>query len=235
MIIEHHEAIRHALKKFNQSYLSEHNILFGGGTRIALELDEYRTSIDIDFLCPNKESYRAVRSQATSNSLGNLLSTPLTFVREIRMDRDAVRTVIESKGRKIKLEIVAFDNYNLKAAKELKWGVPIIDTDSCFITKLLANADRYREPVKKDIIDLIKMYKAWGTPGDFVWDEVDSHYGSAGEKSLLDALDMVCDKPDVLNTTFDVCKISTDEAENILQVAHEWRHHIINNESSLTP
>ncbi|GAB7225145.1 hypothetical protein VoSk93_43660 [Vibrio owensii] len=46
---------------------------FGGGTRIALELDEFRESIDIDFLCPNKDSYRSVRQEVMNVTLGNLV------------------------------------------------------------------------------------------------------------------------------------------------------------------
>ena len=45
----HHQLIRTALENFNHDFLAQHRILFGGGTRIALELSEYRESIDIDF------------------------------------------------------------------------------------------------------------------------------------------------------------------------------------------
>ncbi|WP_322543705.1 nucleotidyl transferase AbiEii/AbiGii toxin family protein [Pantoea eucrina] len=31
-------------------------MFFGGGTRIALEINEYRESIDVDFLCPDRAS-----------------------------------------------------------------------------------------------------------------------------------------------------------------------------------
>ena len=44
----HHQLIEQLLQGFNHEYLGSHNILFGGGTRIALELKEYRTSVDID-------------------------------------------------------------------------------------------------------------------------------------------------------------------------------------------
>jgi len=66
----HHQLIEQLLQGFNHEYLGSHNILFGGGTRIALELKEYRTSVDIDFLCANAEAYRAVRRQVTSQSRG---------------------------------------------------------------------------------------------------------------------------------------------------------------------
>ncbi|MEH8021221.1 nucleotidyl transferase AbiEii/AbiGii toxin family protein [Rheinheimera metallidurans] len=72
------------MKNFNSDYLKQHNILFGGGTRIALEINEYRESVDIDFLCGDKAAFRAVRQQVTSNSLGNLVNTPFSYARDIR-------------------------------------------------------------------------------------------------------------------------------------------------------
>lgn len=49
----HHQRIFQVLQKFNATYLAEHSILFGGGTRIALKIEEYRESIDIDFFAPH--------------------------------------------------------------------------------------------------------------------------------------------------------------------------------------
>jgi hypothetical protein len=144
-------------------YLSANGIFFGGGTRIALELDEFRESVGIDFLCADAESYRAVRSQVSSNSLGNLLKSDsaLEFARQIRADRDAVRTFVLLGGNKpIKLEFIRFDDYGLgKQSTPLLGSIPCIDHDSCFMTKLLTNADRYSDPNKKDIVDLCVMAK----------------------------------------------------------------------------
>lgn len=43
---------------------------FVGGTRISMELDGYRESVDIDFLSPDKASYRSVRETVTERNLG---------------------------------------------------------------------------------------------------------------------------------------------------------------------
>lgn len=45
---QHHRLIARALENFNADYLRANRILFGGGTRIALELGEFRESVDID-------------------------------------------------------------------------------------------------------------------------------------------------------------------------------------------
>lgn len=86
----HHQRIFQVLQKFNATYLAEHSILFGGGTRIALEIEEYRESIDIDFFCATPKAYRAVREHIGDRSIGALLNEgeTISFVRDIRSDRD---------------------------------------------------------------------------------------------------------------------------------------------------
>ncbi len=68
--IEHNNKIFETLNNFNAQFLSENNIYFGGGTRLALELNVFSESIDIDLLHPTIESYRAVRNTLLSNRLG---------------------------------------------------------------------------------------------------------------------------------------------------------------------
>lgn len=68
-----HRTIAQLLEKFDDTFFQTHGILFGGGTRISMELDEYRESVDIDFFCRGADSYRAVRSEVASNGLGSLL------------------------------------------------------------------------------------------------------------------------------------------------------------------
>ncbi len=175
----HHQHIMQVLKAFDAAYLRQHKIFFGGGTRISMELEEYRESVDIDFLCPNIHAYKAVRSQVLSNSLGALLQLPekLVFLRDVRADRDAVRAFVRSEGRPIKLEFIHFDNYKLQPHPGGHFPVPAIDRDACFLTKLLANADRYADRDKKDIFDLCMMHEHWGDISAEVWQQVDEKYG----------------------------------------------------------
>ena len=55
----HHNRILQVLQAFDPSVLSEAKCYFGGGTAIVLQLEEYRESVDIDFLCSDIEAYRA--------------------------------------------------------------------------------------------------------------------------------------------------------------------------------
>lgn len=91
------------MNNFNADFFLRNNIYFGGGTRIALEINEFRESIDIDFLCPDRASYRAVREEVNNVSLGNLVKTEFTYLREISFNREGVRTFIMTDDKKIKL------------------------------------------------------------------------------------------------------------------------------------
>ncbi|XKM13668.1 nucleotidyl transferase AbiEii/AbiGii toxin family protein [Orbaceae bacterium ac157xtp] len=160
--LAHHQKIFNILNNFNVSFLADHGIYFGGGTRIALELHEFRESIDIDLLCPTIESYRAVRNTVTSASLGSLVKAEFDYLREISFDRYAVRVFIKDVPKPIKLEIVSFEKYHLTGKQDSLFPIPYLDVESCFYTKLLANADRATQPPYKDIIDILFMTHYWG-------------------------------------------------------------------------
>lgn len=182
-----HQYIAQILDCFNQDFLQQNNILFGGGTRIAMELDEYRESIDVDFFCSGFGSYRAARSEVTQSSLGNLLmnNTSLTLMREVRADRDAVRTFVAMQNNNpVKLELINFD-LTIAAESNQLFSVPIVSKEYCFITKLLANADRYMQGEHKDIFDLCMMWQHWGGIPDTATQKANEVYG---EKVVLNGL-----------------------------------------------
>lgn len=212
-----HQLILKTLDHFNTKYLKQHNILFGGGTRIALELNEFRESIDIDFLCPDKESFRAVRQQVEENSLGKLLDNDFSFIK-LRTDRDAVRSLIRVDGIVIKLEFVLFSDYQLQVDQNFPFVVPAIDHSSCFLTKLLANADRYNNAPYKDIFDILAMTDHWGSVPHEVWKHADQHYGL---KTVVYGLDRSChdileNKSKYIEIAENQLKINLDYANKLL-------------------
>ena len=177
----HHRDIAAILKALDNTFLSENRILFGGGTRIALELDEFRESLDIDLFCVGKAAYRAARSTVSNEDFGKLFKpgqAPERYQgRDIRIDRDAIRSFLAADGGPIKLEIIHFDDQNIKACEpDSRFPIPYVCRESCFATKLLANADRYRDS-SKDIVDLCMMKKHWGAPLPAAWESAFSHYG----------------------------------------------------------
>ena len=46
------------LSNLGRTFLEQCHCYFGGGTRIVLELGEYRESKGIDFLCSSRDGYR---------------------------------------------------------------------------------------------------------------------------------------------------------------------------------
>lgn len=183
--LPHHQLIEKCLHNFDSEFLKTNHILFGGGTRISLEIDEYRESVDIDFLCQDKQSYRAVREQVTNQSLGTLVYEEFKYFPEIRFNRDAVRTFLLLDDVRIKLEFVCFDNYELVASEDTaRFPVPFIDHVSCFYTKLLANTDRAGEPPYKDIIDILAMIWKWGDIPETSLQLAKSHYGKSVDERL---------------------------------------------------
>lgn len=194
--VKHHQLIRSVLNNFNADFFFANNIFFGGGTRIALEINEYRESIDVDFLCPDRASYRAVREEVNSASLGKLVKTDFTYAREITFDRDGVRTFIYADGVPIKLEIVSFDNYDLQADSRALFPVPCIDRETCFYTKLLANSDRCLSGQRKDIFDLLAMYDAWDGLPETSLRKAQNHYGMSVNRALVRSLEDMSKKSD---------------------------------------
>ena len=66
----HHQRVLNLLNSLSAELLETTACYFGGGTRIILELDEYRESLDVDFLCANQDGYRELRNQVSNQSLG---------------------------------------------------------------------------------------------------------------------------------------------------------------------
>ena len=69
----HHNAILNALHCFDGNLFERAECFFGGGTAIVLKLDEYRESVDIDFLCGSREGYRILREVVWSKGFAGLV------------------------------------------------------------------------------------------------------------------------------------------------------------------
>ena len=168
-----HARVVAALDSLDGKFLAQCRCWFGGGTRIVLELGEYRESEDVDFLCSDPAGYRALRSTISERSLGRIASRRLGLAREVRADRYGIRTVLDIDETKLKFEIVLEGRIELAGATRSKFGVPCLSHADCFAEKLLANADRWRDDavLSRDVIDLAFMVEHW--------DEADAAAGAA--------------------------------------------------------
>lgn len=158
-----HATVAAALAALDGRFLDACRCWFGGGTRIVLELGEYRESEDLDFLCASATGYRALRSTISERSLGKIAGHSLVLAREVRADRYGIRSVLDIGGGKLKFEIVLEGRIELAGGSRIGFDVPCLSHADCFAEKLLANADRWRDDavLSRDVIDLAFMVEGW--------------------------------------------------------------------------
>lgn len=160
----HHQKVAKLLCNMDGDLLARARCYFGGGTAITLKLDEYRESVDINFLCSDQEGYRVLRNAITPPTLGSVLRSPLQHVRDVRTQRDKISAVLEVDEAPIRVEFVLEGRISISGTLDSSLGVPVLDRDDMYAEKLLANADRAldRSQMSRDLIDLAMMIKAWG-------------------------------------------------------------------------
>ena len=151
------------LSKLDRAFLDCCKCYFGGGTRIVLELGEYRESRDIDFLCASHEGYRMLRETVSQASLGKLSPRDLVLARDVRMDQYGIRTWIARGEFKIKFEIIREARIDLDSDQTAGIPVACLSHRHAFAEKFLANADRGMDPstLSRDAVDLAFMVEGW--------------------------------------------------------------------------
>ena len=172
-----HRLVWQVLESLNGDLLARARCWFGGGTRVAMELGEFRESVDVDFLCESREGYRILRSTVTQSSLGDLASRTLELMRDVRADMYGIRTFLRVDGQPVKFEVIFEGRIPLSGEERSPFPVEVLARPSCFAEKLLANADRGRDPSAnaRDLIDLAFMAANWP--------EEDLHTGMATAQS----------------------------------------------------
>ena len=161
----YHKKIAKVLGALNGNLLKEHCCLFGGGTVFALRFDEYRESVDIDFMLSDVTHYRSLRQllMGTDGISAILLPGQPSFaqVRDIRADQYGIRTMLSVAGQPIKFEIILEGRIELAAptAKDVICGISTLTVLDMVASKLLANSDRWADDgvFSRDVIDLAMM------------------------------------------------------------------------------
>jgi hypothetical protein len=181
-----HNKIARVLDALDPDLLLRTEAFFGGGTAITLSLDEYRESIDIDFMCASREGFAELRARTFDKGLPALLKTGrvLQEARELRRDAYGIRSWIEMEGTSVKIEIVSEARIDLEGFMNERFGVPTLARHDMYAEKLLANADRGADPASghRDLIDLGMMIAEWGPIPDVAWKKADAAYqGRAAE------------------------------------------------------
>lgn len=191
----HHQRIAKILLAFNRDLLQQADCHFGGGTAIVLALNEYRESVDIDFLCASPEGYRFLRN-TVSTDLGPLLTQPIQHLREVRTDQNKIYTFMEMDGQPIKIEIVREARVSICSEIDPALNLSVLTRADLYAQKLLANADRGLDTsvMSRDIIDMAMMIKGWGPIPTEAWDKAYAAYGQLLAKTFHQSVRMITDR-----------------------------------------
>lgn len=192
----HHQRIAEVLTALDADFLRAHHCLFGGGTAIVLLHGEYRESIDMDFLVSDLPCYRALRQKlngaAGIQSMVRAGGPTLVQVGEVRADQYGIRTKLRVAEQIIKFEIVLEGRIQLvpSGVEDEICGVATLTTLDMLATKLLANADRWRDDgvFSRDLIDLAMVQPTRQQLSNAAA-KAEQAYGDAVRNDLAKAID----------------------------------------------
>lgn len=192
---EQHRDVVSLLASFDESTLSQCRFFFGGGTRIVLDLAEYRESRDIDFLCSDAEGYAELRFQASTRGYAAIFKTAgrrdFNLPREMRIDQYGIRFPVEFGVSLIRVELIREARIALDPGIRPDWSsVDCLSLADCYAEKILANSDRWadRQILSRDLIDLSILRKRIGPVPERSWEKTERAYRSAAREDLLKAI-----------------------------------------------
>ena len=199
----------------NAPLLAEHNCWFGGGTAIVLDNDEFRESVDIDFLVSDQQSYRQLRQIVRNHGLDALATGELALGRTPSVDGDGIRASVLAAGVAIKFEIIHEGRIDLDtpSPEDEIGGVRILTRTDQVATKMLANDDRWADTstFSRDLIDLAMMKPETTALKAGTRKAVDAYGETVGE-SLNKAVTYLRDRPQRLDEYIRALKIDAPRA-----------------------
>lgn len=192
---EQNRKILTLLAAFDAGLLSGCNFLLGGGTRIALELEEYRESHSIVFFCSDAEGFAELRFAASSLGYDALFRSEARqgfhLPHEIRFDPHGIRFPVEIDGSGIPVELIREARIELDPGLRPAWSpVGCLSIPDSYAEKLLANSDRWadRQTLSRDLIDLSALRSRIGPIPEEAWQKVEEAYRMSGRNDLLKAV-----------------------------------------------
>ena len=211
----HHRRVVAVLEALDGDLLLANTCLFGGGTAIALLHDEFRESVDIDFVVSDLAGYRALRQRLDgSGDIGTILraGSKLAQVREMRADQYGLRTMLRVDNVEIKFEIVLEARIALAppGPGDRICGVATLTPLDMLATKLLANADRWRDDavLSRDLIDLA-MIRPSKKLLRLAIEKAKAAYGDSIESALSKAIADLRERPHRLDHCMATMRMTT--------------------------
>lgn len=192
---EAHGVVLEILGLLRADVLQSCRFLFGGGTRIVLELGEYRESRDIDFLCSDPKGYADLRFEASRRGFSALFTAEglerLQFPREMRIDQYGIRFTAALGETALRVELIREARIDLDPGERPAWSpVDCLTVSDCYAEKLLANSDRWadRQVFSRDLLDLAALRASCGPIPKAAWRKVEAAYKSAAADDFRKAL-----------------------------------------------
>ncbi len=191
-----HREVQAVLQVLDADLFKTNGLLFAGGTRIVLDLGEYRESHDIDFLTSQAAGYAELRFLVRQRGPGAFFTpagrAAVTLPREPRIDQYGIRFPVERGGRTIKVELIREGRVELLLpGAQPPWSpVPCLTASDCFAEKLLACSDRWpdRQTLSRDLLDLAAMRAHWGAIPEPSWNKAEAAYKKAIRVDLEKAI-----------------------------------------------
>lgn len=221
----HHQRIARILESLDASLFANNYCYFGGGTALALLGNEYRESVDIDFLVSDIQGYRELRSRVvTGDGFQSLLKSgaELQSFDAIRADQYGIRTRASIDGMPVKLEIVLEGRiaFSQPDCSHKICGVSALTYIDLAASKMLANSDRWADAAVnyRDVIDLAMM--RIGRPGiEAAFSKAEAAYGPAIQRDLLKAIEFLVSRKETLQCSMDAMEMNIPRA----QLVHNFR------------
>lgn len=203
------------LSALDAPLLAEHHCWFGGGTAIVLANDEYRESVDVDFLVSDQRSYRELRQLVRDRGLEALATRPLVVGRPPAVDGYGIRTSVLVEKVAIKFEIIHEGRIELDtpSPQDEICGVRLLTRADQVASKLLANDDRWADTstFNRDLLDLAMMRPDAAALAAGARKAVDAYGKTVGE-SLGKAVAYLQERPHRLDEYIQALKIDAPRA-----------------------
>jgi len=181
-----HRAVARLLEALDHERLRTLRCFFGGGTAIALEVDEFRESADVDFLCADRTMYRSLRELVFDADIDGLFREPIVKMRDTRADMDGIRNFVLVDGMPVKFEIIVEGRIAIADSDRTLCGATTLSVVDAFTEKLLANTDRGldRSTVSRDLIDLLALSIRHGVIPQAALHHASEVYGQSVTRTL---------------------------------------------------
>lgn len=211
----HHLRIATVLHALDAERLFKYGCYFGGGTAIVLSHDEYRESVDIDFLISNRDGFRELRQGLTGKTGISSITrqgSSLALARTIRADQYGIRTMLSVGDVQIKFEIIlegriSFDD---PGPSDRVCGVTTLTQLDMATSKILANSDRWSDGAvySRDLIDLA-MLRLPARKFKLAMGKAKLAYGQSAQRDLLKAIEKMKQQPGRLSECMRALKMES--------------------------